>query len=527
MLFGIAACGSQTGTDTTASGNKPAETSAAADSGNADIAASTNPDTSEFQEITFVTMGNIPTNGRMEAAMEQLNAIFKEKINASMKLQFVEWADWQTQYNLLLASGDSKLDLIGTATDWLSAWENVKRGSFKELTEDMLKTYAPKTYAAVTPNHWEQCKYDGKIWFIPEDQYTQWTNHGFMYRGDWAKEVGLDTITDWQGLETYMDGIVKNHKDVIPWDVAGSANIPMPGYYINSYTKLTTLLGTATGNYGLYFIDPADPYTVQNPFFDGTLMEDFAALMKKWSDKGFWRKDALNYTGNTRDMFYAGKSGMDQHHTQTYIFGTVQNMNEKQPGSDPKFYPFCTTSKNLVKDIITHGACAIGFNSQHAERALMAYDLIRNDETCYRLFNLGIEGKDYINNGNGTFGRPAGFDDNKDGLGTDFWWGRNDSLELVNEKVFSGYKDLFADFSSYAVEYPVTKFVFDPAAVQPQIAAVADVCASYIPKLSLGKVKDPKAEVEAFRKALKDAGYDQIRDEIQKQLSAFKAAEGK
>jgi len=525
MLLGMAACGG-TGKDAAGKDNT-ATTDKGSDSAAKETAPAAEIDISEFQEITFLTMGNIPTNGRAEAILEKLNAIFKEKINASMKLQWVEWADWQTQYNLLLASGDSTLDLIGTATDWLNAWENVKKGSFLELSDEMLQTYAPKTWAAVTPDHWDQCRYNGKIYFIPEDQYTQWTNHGFFYRGDWAKEAGLDQISSFEDMEKYLDGVKANHKDVIPWDVAGSANLPMPQYYINAYSKLTTILGTSTGNYGLFFIDPSDPYKVQNPFFDGSYMDDFAAMMKRWSDKGFWREDALNYTGETRDLFYAGKSAVDQHHTQTYIFGIKQNMDEKQPGSDAKFYPFSATSKNLVRDIITHGACAIGFNSQHAERALMAYDLIRNDEECYRLFNLGIEGVDYINNGDGTFGRPEGYDDAKDGHGIDFWWGRNDALELMNENVFSGYKELFNDFNSYAIDYPITKFVFDPANVQPQISAVADVCASYIPKISLGKVKDPKAEVEAFRKALKDAGYDQIRDEIQKQLSDFKASEGK
>jgi maltose-binding protein MalE len=525
MLLGMAACGGS-------GNNAPAKDSTTKSDGGSGKStdggdAASGPDTSEFQEITFLTLGNIPTNGRAEAILEELNVILKDKINASLKVQWVEWADWQTQYNLLLASGDSTLDLIGTATDWLNAWENVKKGSFMILSDEMLATYAPKTWAEVTPNHWDQCRYDGNIYFIPEDQYTQWTNHGFFYRGDWAKEVGLDQITSFEDMEKYLDGVKANHKDVIPWDVAGSANLPMPQYYINAYTKQTTLLGTATGNYSLFFIDPSDPYKVQNPFFDGSLMEEFAVMMKRWSDKGFWREDALNYTGETRDLFYAGKSAVDQHHTQTYIFGIKQNMDEKQPGSDAKFYPFSATSKNLVRDIITHGACAIGFNSKHAERALMTYDLIRNDEQCYRLFTLGIEGVDYIDNGDGTFGRPEGYDDAKDGHGLDFWWGRNDKYELINENVYSGYKELFAEFDSYAIDYPITKFVFDPANVQPQIAAVADVCASYIPKISLGKVSDAKAEVEAFRKALKEAGYDQIRDEIQVQLDAFKAAEGK
>ena len=484
-------------------------------------------DTSDFVEVTYVTLGNIPTNGRMEASMEKLNEIFKEKINAEMKLQYVEWADWQTQYNLLLASGDSSIDLIGTATDWLNAWENVKKGSFTILSEDMLSTYAPMTWEAVTDVHWEECAYEGDIYFIPEDQYTQWTNHGLFYRGDWATEAGLDEINDFDDIETYFDSVLENHEGVIPWDAAGATNLGgLVGGYINAYTTQTTILGTSTGIFSLLTFDNNDPYTVLSPYTQGDILEEAAVMFDRWAEKGFWREDVLNYTGETRELFYSGLSGADQHHTQTFVTGIVNNMETKQPGSDPKFYSWSSTSENLCRDIITHGATAIGFNSQNAERALMAYDLIRNDQECYSLFTLGIEGEDYIVTEPGKFDRPEGFDASSDGLGIDFWWGRNDDLELIDATWYDGRDEIYAEFDTYAIDYPIAKFVFDPDPVSTQIAAISEVCATYIPSIAWGKTPDPAEYVADFQDALVDAGFDEFMNEVQSQLDAFKATIG-
>ncbi len=48
---------------------------------------------------------------------------------------------------------------------------------------------------SVSQDHWDLCKYNGSIYLIPEDNYAQWTNHGFIYRLDWAKEAGLQMVS--------------------------------------------------------------------------------------------------------------------------------------------------------------------------------------------------------------------------------------------------------------------------------------------------------------------------------------------
>lgn len=527
MLLGIAGCKSDAPTSGETEATKEVTTQATNSSAPVDDGAI---DTSEFETVKFVVMGNKPTNGRAASAIEKINVILKEKVNAELEVQYVEWADWQTQYNLLLASGDDSLDLITTATDWLDAWPNSKKGSFLPLTEEMLMKYAPKTWESVPAENWEECKLEGQIFLIPEDNYAQYTNHGMFYRGDWAKEFGLGQINNFEDLGKYFQGVVDNKTDVIPWDVSGTAanGNALASGYVNSTTSNITIDGIPIGLSGLFYGKSKDDiYTLTSPYMEGTTFEDFGVMMKAWGDAGYWREDVLNYTGETRDLMYAGQSGADQHHSQTYYTTVRPLMDQKQPGSDVQMFPFSEPSKNLVKIVNTHGALAIGANSKHPERALMVYDLIRNDEEIYRLYNYGIEGVDYIVTADGKLDRPEGWDKSKDSLDTNYWCGRNDDLELNDVTWWSGKDDMIANYKTYEISYPYGKLIIDTSKIETQIAAMADVCGNYIPSIAFGKVEDPAAAVAAFREELKAAGYQEVFDEVQSQLSAYKASEGK
>lgn len=482
-------------------------------------------DTSKHEVINMLVLGNKPTNGHLEAMLKQLNKRLTEKVNAELKLTYVEWADWQTQYNVQLLSGDDSLDIITTATDWLYAWENTEKGAFMPLSDDMLKTYAPKTYAQVEKDgDWNMCKYENQIYFIPEDHYTQYTNHGFFYRGDWAKEAGLANgeANSFDDLTTYFQYIKDNKPDVIPWDASGKNNTAgvLDGY-IQSNSDYRTLIGCSAGNYAIWATSASDPYTVTSPYMDGDVLEKAADLMKKWNDMGVWREDVLNYDGDSREEMYAGTSGADQHHSQTYYSTVKPNMDIKQPGSDAKMYAFGQENNNIAKPLKTHGAAAISANSKHPERALMVYDLLRNDQECYRLINYGIEGTDYVVTSDGKLDYPQGYDQSKDALGSDFWCGRNDDLELQNNFTWSGAKDMISHLNSVAYDYQFENLIIDKNAIDAKQAAIANVLSEYIPQLAYGKYDDPKAKIAEMRKKLKAAGYDDVKASIQKDMDKF------
>lgn len=480
-------------------------------------------------EITMLTMGNKPTNGRLEAMLEKLNPLLIEKANAKLDLFYIEWADWQTQYNVQLLSGDDNVDLVATATDWLYAWENAEKGAFLPLSPEMLQANAPKTWAQVEADgHWDLTKLsDGQIYFAPEDNYTQYTNHGFFYRGDWAKEAGFENgeITRFEDFTKYFEWVKANKPEAYPWDIAGANEAALTGY-IQGHTDFQTLQGVSAGNYAPFHTKASDPYTVTSWYMEGDALIEAAKIAKQWNDIGVWREDALNFDGETRELFYAGLSGADQHHTQTFVNDIVYNMNAKQPGSDPRFFYWGKENGNFFKDIFTHGAMAVSAYSKHPEKALQVYDLIRNDKEIYMLFNYGIEGEDYTINADGVLERPAGWDSSTMGLGTDYWWGRMDEFEPKLATQAPNKDAIIAELDATAKDYPYSTLQINKSNIDPTLAAMAGVLSEYIPQLQYGKFEDPAAAVAEMRQKLKDVGYEDARASIQADMDAWKAARG-
>ena len=331
-------------------------------------------DTSEPVVITYLVTGDIPTNKTNET-LEILNQKLKEKVNATLALEWIEWTDWTTKYNLALATQDGSIDLVGTATDWLNAWPNIQKGAFLPLSEEMLKTYAPKTWASVPQENWELCKYNDQIYLMPEDHFAQWTNHGFMYRGDWAKEAGLENyVTSWADLGTYFQYVKDNKEGVIPWDADGNGTSygpQMSGGWQTSHTSNIYIEGLSVDLF--YGESKENPYKLSRYYLEGDEFVNFAKNQKAWSDAGYWREDVLNYSGSVMDEMKEGLTGANQHHTQTWI-SQRHLLEEKQPGADLQFFWFGREMNNVVKLNIT-GAMAVA--SKQSPSALMVYDLMR------------------------------------------------------------------------------------------------------------------------------------------------------
>ncbi|MFD1179117.1 DUF3502 domain-containing protein [Paenibacillus puldeungensis] len=515
MMLVLAACGSggKEGAGSGSGGNASNGKGTSANKG---------ADTSKFVKVSYLVLGDKPKNGQFEKVLAEVNKIMKEKINAELEWKWIEWADWQTKYNLALASGEA-VDLITIGTDWLDTWGNAQRGAFMNL-DDLLPKYAQETWKSIPKEDWDESKFGGKIVLIPENDYTQWVNHGFFYRGDWAKEAGItEPIKDWEGIEKYLQ-YIKDHKpEVIPWDAASGTQTW--GGFTQSYTDELEL-PISTGFLPVFTTKSYDErYTVTSPVFEDVFLK-YATMMKSWADKGFWREDALNNKNNNRDALKAGLSGLDQHHTQTFS-GLRVDMDKAQPGSELQMFPFARTrSTNLMELSITHGGTSVGAHSKNPERALMAYDLIRNNEQIYHLINYGIEGVQYeLKDGKRT--RPAGYDDAKDGFYADFWGGRVDKFEIPSVSTWDQIEEtLYAEYDKIKKPYVYGQFVFDKTPVEAELTAISQVTGELGPAIVLGKAGDPAKAVEEFRSKLKQAGYDKVLAELQKQMDAYKTQMG-
>ncbi|MBQ1592000.1 MAG: ABC transporter substrate-binding protein, partial [Treponema sp.] len=120
-------------------------------------------DLSHHVIITYMTTGDRPTNGATEKMLKELNKILTEKVNAELQIFYIPWNDYLVNYNMCLSQLDGSVDLVGTASDWLDAWNNIKNGTFLGMSDEMVKKYAPKTYESVSAEHWEMCRMNGKL----------------------------------------------------------------------------------------------------------------------------------------------------------------------------------------------------------------------------------------------------------------------------------------------------------------------------------------------------------------------------
>lgn len=491
-------------------------------------------DTSEHVVITYMTTGDKPDGESLEnlnAMMDQLNAILTEKVNAELDILYISWTDYLSNYNLTLASMDGSVDLVGTASDWLDAWPNAKNGAFLELSDEMLETYAPATWANVPAEDWDMCKYNGEIYLMPEDNYTQWTNHGFAYRMDWAREAGLeDGITCWADLTTYFTYVKDAYPDLKAlWDSDGTQYGTLVGGWLASHTNYISIDGINSG--AMWGGTQDDPYTIYSPYLTETdLLVEFAELMKEWDTLGVWPTDVLNNTAvDNRIEFRNGQVSVEQHHTQTWAdlaskteANTLYNDDED---AEVGFFYFGQETSNLTALNITHGAMAVSAASENPERALMVYDLLRNDPECYRLFCYGIEGVSYEVVDDIYKIEPEGYNSDTQNINsmTNYWWGRNDALDLKNaEYNWDAIEALYAEYDEIAQPYMYGQFVADVDYISAQINNISEIHTNYMKQIAYGKYSGTAEEIVAeYQAALVAAGIEDVTAELQSQITAL------
>ncbi len=465
--------------------------------------------------ITYLTIGDKPSNGATEEVVEQLNKLLLKKANAQLEVCYISWTDYLTNYNNIVESASGNIDLIGIGDDWLDAWQNVMEDNFYPLSEGILKTYCPQTYAQVSEENWEKCKYNGIVYMIPEDNYEQWTNHGFMYRGDWANAAGIEVVDSFEDLTTYFEYVIDNYPEVIPWDASGTEYTTATGY-LQSKSYFIPISGLST--YSLWGSYKKDINTISCPMYDSDLFVEYAQLMKKWNDMGVWRVGVLNNSSNNTNELYTEDTSVIEQHTNKYYSEVKPQMDISHPESDLQFFWYGQENNNLVKISILHGGMAVSKTSNNPERALMVYDLIRNDRECYCLMNYGIEGKQYVISEDGYREKPKDYNMTDDSITLNYWWGRNDNLEIKDANAcWEDYEDLKSKYDTIAIGYPWTNVALTDEDLIDKISRINEICSIYVPNICFGQYDgDPKEYVAEFRDELKNADIENVTEEIQK-----------
>ncbi|MCR4587278.1 MAG: ABC transporter substrate-binding protein [Lachnospiraceae bacterium] len=465
-------------------------------------------DISEHVDLTLYLVGDKPEG--FDDVYEKVNEILNETCNATLKTEWLNWGEHETKYPLLFSSGED-FDMIFTATQWCHYEETVSMGGFLPLTEDMLKTYAPETWATVPDVAWQQATINGNIYMLPAN-FIEVTPEVVAVRGDYMKKYGYDDLTSY-------DQLIDFYKDCAKDGVyANMTKAPLLSLWVGSLGYATTS-GSPNPYLFLYNCnDPSDVRYIYTP--DTEEFRQFCLQMKELADMGAWPSDVLNGSAENQDGLISGRACSMAWNSGTCKIYADQANNE-HPDWDVNIY-LVNKKYDYVSTKYINGGIGINVNSKHPERALMVYNQLLTNQDLIDLTGLGIKDVNWTEEEGGKYSLTD------TPYSPSNWWGwRN--LDLMRKQYIADPTpvDLAVEaIDQYAIDHvkaphPLDNFSFDPTPVTTQMAAVQAALSMYYDPLCSGLVDDVDASIAEFKQAMDAAGMQDIIAEMERQIAEY------
>ncbi len=455
--------------------------------------------------ITYTYPGSVPKDVALVA--EELTRLVKPKINATIKLEPIDWGAYDQKRNLALAAGE-KCDIMFTAPWSNNFSRNISQGNLLALN-DLLKKNAPKLYASMSPATWDAASLNGKIYGVINQQAFAKT-WGFVVLSSLAKKYNLDTdsIKGLADLEPFLDAIKKGEK-FAPLFLDTSGNHTISKNEQMGFDPINDVVGVKYNDKRLKAVN----------IFDSLEFRKLVTLARKWNLAGYIAKDLPSQADGDAQK-KAGQVGviLDQWRpdSQTQWRGRF--------GGD-------ITGKSLTRPILSTGALSATMNgicktSPNPERAMMFLELLNTDKEIYNTLAKGIEGKHWLfkDKAKGIIGFPAGVttENSTYSPGTDWMFGNLFNAFPNSEDAVQEIKDSVA-LNKTSTASVALGFNFDQEPVKSEIAQINAVIKEFALPLQWGQVDASKGLLE-LSKRLKAAGVAKVVTETQKQLDAWKAS---
>jgi len=360
----------------------------------------------KFQERIKYTATSFDVSEGEDYKSDALYKTLSEKFNIEVEYIPLSWDNWVERDRIWINSGDMP-DVMFWNFNYRGYKSYTDQGLIKQLPEDLENKYPNLSKAiersGIAP--YLKQKMEGKLYVIPHVIYmTPITEDAIdsvavFYRQDWAKKLGKNI-----GYMVTIEEIAELAKAFIEED---------PGE--NGVGNTIGITGQA-GNLYWAFIKPYNTYYanfhkvgneyVWGPFEESTLegIKTFAKYFKE----GIIDNDYFTIKGKEHyDKFNAGKAGMYiDGCSADNLNGNKSNFAETNPTIDPnEAFGICAikgpNGKYNGSEIMNYWSASIfnpNIDDKKLDRILTLYDYIATPEG-QKLINLGIEGKDYTENG--------------------------------------------------------------------------------------------------------------------------------
>ncbi|MBE9915182.1 ABC transporter substrate-binding protein [Paenibacillus donghaensis] len=500
MVMILSACGG---------GNKGGEETAKPADSKQTAAQDGKSDTSNEVKLKMIFLGPKPVD--YEQVYAEINKKLKQKINATIEAEFLDWSDWAQKYPLKLAANED-FDLIYSA-NWAGYSDQALKGGFLELTDQLISTYMPMTWKAMPKESWEQAKVNGKLYMVPSNK-GGFVEKLILYREDLRKKYGLPEINSPETFAEYIKAIAKNEPGIIPFT-------PEAGDW--KLHNLDRILVKQKNDWNMPDLDLPLAFKIADGkgqifnIYETPEFKELLAYYKDLADNNAWSKNVLNSKNDHMQDFKDGKTAAVTQNLDT-LGAKMAEIRRDKPEFEAALADLTPNSKKSVA-VSTQNGTSIHATSKNPERALMFIDLVQNDKELHDLIMQGIAGTHYEPVGEDKF-KSTPQNANYAGYSK---WSFDSPLNRVNVTFPQEAADLAKVWEGKVFHYPLETFVFNNANVKTEVANVSNVMLRYAIPLEYGVIPDIDNGLADLNKQMKAAGIDKIQAEMQKQIDEFLA----
>ncbi len=448
---------------------------------------------------------------------EKLNEFFKEKINATVKLQPISASDYQNRTELMMNTGE-KMDLVFTAS-WLNYFGNVTKGAFLELDE-LLDKHGQGIKDTIHPLYLEAPRLKGKLYAVPTNkEITQ--GQSFTYRKDIVDkyDIPIETINKWADLEPWFEKMGKQEPGMTNLFLSGGSGNSGGGIYMMFETNSDYRpIGPMPGKTQMFFVDYTSSDVKVKTVLDPELVninKKELELFRKYYEKGYINSDAATSKTNAADLRRQGKLWMS-----SGVWKPGSDIEVKI--ADNNLYDYVShvvTEPIVTTDLATGSMMSISRTSEDPERAMMVLNYLHTDPYVINLIVHGIEGKHYKKVGDNRIEPIA---DSGYGASALFWVIGSQMLNYLKPGQPDDLYESWKKFNDEAVRFPLMGFVFDDTNVKNEVAQLTGIIAEY-KTIATGALPNPSKLLDERNAKLKSAGIEKVQAELQTQIDAWLA----
>lgn len=471
--------------------------------------------------LDYYWIGNGDTDQR-DLVQDAINEYVEPLIGVNVVFHIVGWGDWDTKAVTGLQAGE-KMDIFFTA-DWRNYMQLATQGLFLPLNDDvgeygnLLEQYGQDILAGLNPAFITGTQIDGVNYAVPTNKELT-VPEGFIYNVGLADEIGFTeedaaNIKGLRDLEPWLEKAKEARPDEYPYLTNGSGGFQpwVPGFAAGVPENLVSMeyAPDAGGNFNEAVVSIVETGWAQ----------EHTAIMREWYNKGWIDPDAGLTTFNTAEVRNAGKFFIEPQPLKGNNI-KAQELVNASGNSDLELKEIYAQPK---VNITTHSGgsmLAIPTVSEYPVAAMQFINLMHSDSTLLNMMLFGVEGTHWEF---ADDGRVELIDSAWYGAHGGAWTLGNTMLQAVSTNEDPDKNKMLIDYSNDSVDHPSLGFRFRTDPVAAELTALTAVADGVHRALLTGYV-DPETELPAYIDALKSAGLDVVRDEVERQYTEWKAAQ--